>query len=363
MSPSLYLVTFIALKLIIQNAVSDPTCIGQFRPYTRDLRQGRLLIDIKNPTSTTHEYSHFLTCPTLDILAQPRQHITIAGGEIRALQYVLAVSKLHAKEQPDIFEHTCELKRWRVGTSTSPPITCNVKVRTYPGGYFLEKCQSYKGKDLIVIPSEEEAIVRLEHRGDIAHYVANISCIPRIGFAHAEKMYNYLRDGGTWDIQLAPNCSNAIADLDYSGICRLSIYHMCQEQALVTEYRYPYYEGNVAECTAAHAKSQTRQETEGLNRNLEISVVVFVWAIIFFIISIIIRANISMMVNRDFEDDANIPQRSDFVRASLSVCCFPTFKHFSERTKAISSRTRMTFDKRKKCYRQGEKSDLLENEE
>ena len=32
-------------------------------------------------------------------------------------------------------------------------------------------------------------------------------------------------------------------------MCRISVYHLCQEKTFVAEYKFPYYEGEVSECT------------------------------------------------------------------------------------------------------------------
>ena len=46
-------------------------------------------------------------------------------------------------------------------------------------------------------------------------------------------------------------------DIDYTGVCRISVYHLCQEKRLVTEHSFPYYEGDVGECEYITAPIRT----------------------------------------------------------------------------------------------------------
>merc|ERR1712224_411878 len=126
-------------------------CVSKFGPNLKDLRQGRLRVIMKNPTENVLEYTKFLSCPTLTILSHGKQHVSISGGQSLAMPFILRVSKRHAKKNPDQFEHKCVFTRWIRSTNNTTPVEkCDIIIRTYPGGFFLEKCHSYKGKDLVV---------------------------------------------------------------------------------------------------------------------------------------------------------------------------------------------------------------------
>ena len=318
-------VIFFALFVVIYDVcLADPLCASTFRPNLRDLKQGRLRIDITNPTDVEQKYSQFITCGTLAILDHGTQHIDIASGETRSVQYVLGISKHNLKKHPDQFEHKCIHVKWsRSGGKAMPTVKCEVVIRTYPGGIFLEKCKSYEGNDLILEETDSLTStkqIKLIHQGKLAHYVANISCTPITNLIYNGNMYNYLRDNGTWDILLHPNCSDVI-DIDYSGKCRLSVYHMCQERALVAEYTYPYFEGDVEECivsksyyvaTRAHASSS-------LNGSIKIAILVFVCTIFLSLFTLSVRS--AILAKHLGSEIGNITIRDEVQEVISSVFC------------------------------------------
>ena len=235
-----------------------PSCDSSFRANSVDLKQGILSLQVHNPSAKTLVYSHFISCPSLKILGQAREHFTVPSKKTRTLRYILGISKSYMKKNPSDFEHKCTHTVWDKSHNSSPSTKCDVLIRTYPGGKFLLKCDSYVGKDLVIdevsnADYNEKKIVKLLHSGKLAHYVANVSCNPILN-GNTGNMYNHLKNGEIWRIHLPPNCSNVL-DVDYEGTCRLSIYHMCQERSLVNHLNYPYFEGNVEQCLLKRSQS------------------------------------------------------------------------------------------------------------
>ena len=241
-----------------QNATSND-CIWKFQPGVRDRRQGRLFISIKNEQHRHFEYSQHLFCSKpLLILTHAKDHISVSPLDIHTSSYIIGLSRKDMARFPDRYEHKCTYSKWKRSETGKDVDRCSIIIRTYLEGVFLEKCKSYTGKDLMLlteVTKENEKTIHLKHEGNVANYVANISCNPNINLLHHGNIYKSLKDNEKWLIQLPPNCSKVV-DIDYEGTCSLSIYHMCQEKGLVKEYGYPYMEGHVETC--AYLKATRR---------------------------------------------------------------------------------------------------------
>lgn len=232
-----------------QNATSND-CIWKFQPGVRDRRQGRLFISIKNDQHSHLEYSQHLFCSKpLLILTHAKDRISISPLDIHTSSYIIGLSRKDMARFPNRYEHKCIYSKWQTSETGKDVDRCSIIIRTYLEGVFLEKCKSYTDKDLLMeVTKENEKNIHLKHQGNVANYVANVSCHPNINLLHHGNIYKSLKDNEKWLIQLPPNCSKVV-DIDYEGTCRLSIYHMCQERGMVKEYSYPYMEGHVDTCT------------------------------------------------------------------------------------------------------------------
>lgn len=200
-------------------------------------------------------------------------------------------------------------------------------MRTYPGGVFLNECSTYKGKDLVVEePGSsgvgEEKSVEVVHTGNLTHYVANTSCVPSLRDVHEGNIYNHLKDGGRWRIPLPPNCSHTF-DIDYSGTCRLSIYHMCQQRRLVADYTYSFYEGDVPQCIATRTQASsswfniiTSQVFDDTAVDVIIAVLVMLFLLIF---SLAVRS--SILTRRHGVERGRIALQEEMQGVLLAVFC------------------------------------------
>jgi len=227
-------------------------CEWKFHPGVRDNSQGRLYTTVKNNESIDEVFFQQLFCDDpLFVLNHVNDTIELKDGESHTSLFILGISKTAVKKHPGKFEHKCMYSS-RLKNSTKKEVSrCDIIIRTYLNASFLEHCKSYDKKDL-VIDTTQSNIIMLKHEGERANYVANISCDPNINLISHGNVYSTLKDNQTWEIILAPNCSNVI-DIDYKGKCRLSIYHMCQERGLVETYEYNYFEGNIGECIKKRA--------------------------------------------------------------------------------------------------------------
>jgi hypothetical protein len=235
------------------------SCTYQFRPSIKSHKQGWLFIDLENPTGKDLTYNHFLACPTLDVIKYADEDLIVQAGKKRPAGFLLQISLKHYKKKPEQSEHICTFSRWiKKSKSKKTPQKCKVEILTEPtNGLFSKPCDK-ESKDAIELDLQQKGhSVTIKHSGSVTSYLANISCDPDINLVHHGNIYNTLKDGGKWVIPLFPNCSRVL-DIEFSGICGISVYHLCQGKTLVTEHKFVYNEGNVPECTyekAADIKS------------------------------------------------------------------------------------------------------------
>ena len=255
----LFLVFLLPISLVYTttNSTSDKTatksitnCTQQFRPSIKSHKQGWLFIDLENPTAKDATYNHFLACPTLDVIKYADEDLVVQAGKTRQAGFLLQISLKHYNKHPEQSEHACTFSKWtKESGAKKTPQKCKLEILTVPtNGLFSKPCDK-KSKDSIELSLLQNGhSITITHSGSTTSYLANIACDPDINLVHHGNIYNTLKDGGKWVIPLFPNCSRVL-DLDYSGVCKISVYHLCQGKTFVTEHTFVYNEGDVPECT------------------------------------------------------------------------------------------------------------------
>ncbi|XP_066925476.1 uncharacterized protein [Clytia hemisphaerica] len=227
-------------------------CDFKFQPSVRIQKRGWLYVTIKNPASKSITYGHYLECMTVEIMKESASSsegsLLPPGGKMRA-SYMLRISIAYYKDHPDVTEHKCTFSKWPIingkkGNSEN----CYIKIQTETSGLFSRGCPKDDNDVVKIDMTRKTNELIVEHHGETTSFSANTTCEPELGLVLHGSIYNTLNSNSSWTIPLFPNCSDLL-DIDYSGVCRITVYHICTGKK-IADYSYPYYEGKTEECHA-----------------------------------------------------------------------------------------------------------------
>lgn len=302
-------------------------CSFRFHPRVQDFTQGWVAIDILNSRDKDMEFEHFFGCRSLTLVKHGQEKILIPAGKTGKVSLLLKTSASYAKKHPEKTDHECVFSTW-AGAQKTDIKRCAVTINTLPGGTtFLKECVAYEKNSLdfhnvTTIKTGEGSqsgatFVTVMHYGaNRTHYVANITCKPDINLIHHGNLYNSLKSNEIWKLPLFPNCSNVL-DIDYSGKCRLSIYHLCQHKSKVMEYSFPYYEGNAEECIQPE---ETSLSLSAITRHSTIVTSFFVFISMVFTVCFTFTVKFVVMLVRHGSHDGPALFKDD-VSSAFWFCC------------------------------------------